>query len=400
MLKPGARPSSGTRYRALRAIFAADIAGFSRAMSINETSAAASLTQIRMLALQRLDAHNGWLFGMPGDGIFAIFESAIEAVRCAVELQEAHASHPQLAHMKLRIGVHLGEVLFENDWPYGIALAIAARLEALADPGGILVSSTVKDAVSARLDVAFEERGPTELKNIPQRMVTFAVVAGPRADQASAATTDELPNLDRTTRLSGDVLSEFRRRRADFLPDPEPEAPATATGNAQEEAAAASVASMAPEGATAGDLADGARGQTAPTTASSQEAQPAIHASHASPPELPVTTDDRALAGHLHEQHTPTTAAGGPPDDARATLAGDAEGQVRRVAGPSEACIQELTAALAIHLGPVARLIVNRCRNDISSSYDLANRLEDYIPSEDERLLFRLRASHICRSTP
>jgi hypothetical protein len=70
------------------------------------------------------------------------------------------------------------------------------------------------------------------------------------------------------------------------------------------------------------------------------------------------------------------------------------------VAGPSEACIQELTAALAIHLGPVARLIVNRCRNDISSSYDLANRLEDYIPSEDERLLFRLRASHICRSTP
>ncbi|HEY7646069.1 MAG TPA: hypothetical protein VH858_13595, partial [Hyphomicrobiales bacterium] len=73
--------------RSLRAVFAADITGFSGVMSANETGAIGTLNEIRAIAIQQLQAHDGWLFGMPGDGIFALFESAVNAVRCALETQ-------------------------------------------------------------------------------------------------------------------------------------------------------------------------------------------------------------------------------------------------------------------------------------------------------------------------
>ena len=101
----------------------------------------------------------GWLFGMPGDGIFALFESAIDAVRCALGLQSRLAALPELSALRLRIGVHLGEVLFQDELPFGESLVIAARLESLAEPGGILVSSSVMDAVAPRIAARFVDKG-------------------------------------------------------------------------------------------------------------------------------------------------------------------------------------------------------------------------------------------------
>jgi class 3 adenylate cyclase len=366
------RPASGTRYRSLRAIFAADVAGFSRAMSMNETSAANSISQIRMLALQQLDAHKGWLFGMPGDGLFAIFESAIGAVRCAVELQTRHAEHPQLAHMKLRIGIHLGEVLFEDDWPYGVALAIAARLEALAEPGGILVSSTVMEAVSPRLNVTFEERGEADLKNITQRVTTFAV-RPPEMHRAPATTAGDASNLDRTTRLAGDVLAEIRRQQA---------ARSAEDTGATVHAATSETATS--EATVTSDAPDGEHVKTRTDQSLVPDPMPAI-----------TTTADgtETFAAQPILPNAPPPIGSRPSSNALADLPTTPPSKI------SQPCTNELAAALAIHLGPVARLIVNRCLSDAFSVYDLAERLENYIPNEDERLLFRLRASHICRST-
>ena len=163
-LQPTEAPSSQPppvprRRRGLRAILAADVAGFSGRMSVSETGTVASLSEVRKVALRQIRDYGGWLFGMPGDGLFVLFESAVDAMRCALDIQQELAANENLGGMRLRIGVHLGEVLFDDELPYGEALNIAARLEALADPGGILVSATVFDAVSARVSARFEERG-------------------------------------------------------------------------------------------------------------------------------------------------------------------------------------------------------------------------------------------------
>ena len=99
------------RRRSLRAVFAADIAGFSGRMSLNETSTVNALSEIRTIGRRALDAHDGWLFGMPGDGLFATFESAVSAVQCALDMQLDLEGRPHLQDTPLRIGIHLGEVI-------------------------------------------------------------------------------------------------------------------------------------------------------------------------------------------------------------------------------------------------------------------------------------------------
>ncbi len=199
--------------RSLRAVFAADITGFSGAMSANETVTVYALNEVRGIVIRQLQAHDGWLFGMPGDGVFALFESAVSAVRCALETQRQLASRAGAKEMLLRIGIHLGDVLFENDLPFGEALTIAARLEALADPGGILVSGAVMDAVSARISATFEERGVPRLKNIPRRVVTYAVTPPPERTKADE-TRVGMSILDRTTQFDVDALRSVRDQQS------------------------------------------------------------------------------------------------------------------------------------------------------------------------------------------
>ena len=163
-------------------------------MTIDETKTLDALWLTRKVATEELETHGGWLFGLPGDGIFALFESTVDAVRCALRIQARLAESPKLYALKLRIGVHLGEVLFQDDLPFGEALVIAARLESLAEPGGILVSASVMDAVSSRIMATFIEAGIPALKHSPRRIETFRVLPAPPTGeprQAEAA-------LDRT----------------------------------------------------------------------------------------------------------------------------------------------------------------------------------------------------------
>jgi class 3 adenylate cyclase len=173
-LLTAARPSA-TKPRRLRAVFAADVVDFAGHVSASETRTLANLLDTRRIARKALDAHGGWLFGMPGDGIFALFESAVEAVRCAVDTQAGMAAIAGPNALQLRIGIHMGEVLFQDDQPFGEALVIAARLESLAQPGGILVSGAVFDAVSQRSGASFDYCGSRRLKHIPRPVVTYSV---------------------------------------------------------------------------------------------------------------------------------------------------------------------------------------------------------------------------------
>jgi class 3 adenylate cyclase len=171
---PDTTPEIGQRRRRLRAVFAADVANFGSLVSVDETNTLDALWNTRRIATQELAASGGWLFGMPGDGLFAIFESAVDAVRCALRTQ-SRLRMPGAKTLRLRIGVHLGEVLFQDNLPFGEALVIAARLESLARPGGVLVSSTVKEAVEARISAEFGDYSVRELKHIPRPIGTFCV---------------------------------------------------------------------------------------------------------------------------------------------------------------------------------------------------------------------------------
>jgi len=173
---------NGKRRRRLRAVFAADVANFAGLVSVDETKTLNALWNTRRIATEELETSDGWLFGMPGDGLFALFESAVDAVGCALRTQSRLTTIPGSRALRLRIGVHLGEVLFHDNLPFGEALVIAARLESLAEPGGVLVSTTVKEAVEARIAATFSNYTVRELKHIPRPIGTFSVTAAPEPD--------------------------------------------------------------------------------------------------------------------------------------------------------------------------------------------------------------------------
>jgi class 3 adenylate cyclase len=185
-LPPDAAVANGKRRRRLRAVFAADVANFGNLVSASETKTLDALWNTRRIATEELTSTGGWLFGMPGDGLFALFESAVDAVRCALRTQSRLSALPSSMALTLRIGVHLGEVLFQDGLPFGETLVIAARLESLATPGGLLVSSTVKEAVEARISATFSDYSVRELKHIPRPIATFSVTA--REDDLNATT--------------------------------------------------------------------------------------------------------------------------------------------------------------------------------------------------------------------
>ncbi|MET0407489.1 MAG: hypothetical protein ABW006_03885 [Hyphomicrobium sp.] len=186
--------------RRLRAAFSADIANFSGNVSVSETRAFGNLADVLEVGREELDRYEGVLLGVPGDGLFGLFESVVNAVHCAISIQERLAADVSFGKaMRFRIGVHLGDVLFDGDVPFGETLNIATRLQALADPGGTLVSGAVVDAVSARISAHFEARGVPQLKNIPRRIATFAVY--PRFDSPDPEERSKTEPLDHTMQL-------------------------------------------------------------------------------------------------------------------------------------------------------------------------------------------------------
>ncbi len=157
--------------RRLTVIAVADVVGYSRLMEADEVGTLAALKQRRTEILEpTVRAHGGRIVKLMGDGVLLEFASAVNAVKSALELQtkfaEANEVLPDNRHIVLRIGINLGDVIGEGSDIYGDGVNIAARLEALAEPGGIVVSATVHDHVTGKLALAFDDLGERTLKNI------------------------------------------------------------------------------------------------------------------------------------------------------------------------------------------------------------------------------------------
>ena len=150
--------------RKLAAILSADVVGYSRMMAADETSTVETLKSYRDIITRLVVRHGGRVVDAPGDALLAEFPSAVEAVRAAVDVQKSlegrNIELDEERRMQFRIGVNLGDVIEEPDGRlYGDGLNIAARLEALADGGGICISSTVFDAVEGKLSFGFDFLG-------------------------------------------------------------------------------------------------------------------------------------------------------------------------------------------------------------------------------------------------
>jgi class 3 adenylate cyclase/pimeloyl-ACP methyl ester carboxylesterase len=175
--------------RRLAAILAADVAGYSRLMSEDEAGTLAALQAHRSEVVNPAIArHSGRVVKLMGDGILAEFGSVVEAVGCAADIQREMAARnadiPEERRMLFRIGVHLGDIIIDGDDIYGDGVNIAARLEGLAESGGIRISRQAYDQVDGKLPLSFCGLGPQQLKNIPKPVEVYAVeLDGAAVDQ-------------------------------------------------------------------------------------------------------------------------------------------------------------------------------------------------------------------------
>ena len=165
--------------RKLAAIFAADIAGYSRLMARDEVGTLTRLKACRAIVDGLIAAHRGRIFNTAGDSVVADFASAVDAVQCAVAVQAAitteNADGAVNEPMQFRIGVHVGDVMVDGENLLGDGVNIAARLESLAEPGAICVSAVVRDQVGNKLPLAFEDLGGQQVKNIAQAIRVYRV---------------------------------------------------------------------------------------------------------------------------------------------------------------------------------------------------------------------------------
>ena len=157
--------------RRLAAIIAADVVGYSRLMEADELGTLTKLKSHRdELVNPTIAEHHGHIVKLMGDGMLVEFASAVDAVRCAISLQEGMADReadvPEEERAVFRIGVNMDDVIFEEGDIFGDGVNLAARLEGMADPGGVLISQSVRDSIADRLDVAFFDNGERKFKNI------------------------------------------------------------------------------------------------------------------------------------------------------------------------------------------------------------------------------------------
>ena len=181
--------TSDTFQRKLTAILSADVVGYSRLMGDDEAATVKTLETYKGVMFSLIKQHRGRVVDSPGDNLLAEFGSVVDAVQCAVsiqkELQMRNADLPENRRMEFRIGINLGDVIEEEDRIYGDGVNIAARLEALADPGGICVSKTAFDHIESRLPLGYEFLGEQTVKNIGRPVGAYKVLMETRVVDAS-----------------------------------------------------------------------------------------------------------------------------------------------------------------------------------------------------------------------
>src|SRR5262252_4214896 len=192
-----------TATRRLAAILAADVVGYSRLMGADEEGTLDRLKALRSELLDpKIAEHRGRIVKTTGDGMLVEFASVVDAVRCAVAVQQAMPERDTGvadSRIELRIGINLGDVIVEGDDLYGDGVNIAARIEALADAGGVFVSNTVHDHVRDRLPFVFEDLGEQQVEHIarPVRVYRVRALGAAAAKSPSATASPALPLPDK-----------------------------------------------------------------------------------------------------------------------------------------------------------------------------------------------------------
>jgi class 3 adenylate cyclase len=168
--------------RKLAAILAADVVGYSRLMGNDEAGTLSALKACRRDVYDpTVASHRGRIFKVIGDGILAEFVSVVDAVRCAVEIQSAmqnrrfDGSNGKTIDLQFRMGINIGDVIADGDDLYGDGVNIAARLESIADPGGVCIAGSVYDQIKRKLDLGYEDMGEVEVKNIDEPLRAYKI---------------------------------------------------------------------------------------------------------------------------------------------------------------------------------------------------------------------------------
>src|ERR1700719_2196570 len=177
--------------RRLAAILAADVAGYSRLMGANEEGTLAQLKSIRKALVDpTIAAHRGRIVKTTGDGMLVEFASAVDAARCAVEIQRGmavqNADVPKDIRIEFRIGIHVGDIIIDDNDIFGDGVNIAARLEGIAEPRGICISDDAQRQVRGKVDIAFDDMGPQTLKNIAEPMRAWRMQIDPNLSSTAA----------------------------------------------------------------------------------------------------------------------------------------------------------------------------------------------------------------------
>ena len=198
----------------LAAILAADVAGYSRLMAGDERATLAALDSARGIFREHIETHQGRVIDMAGDSVLAVFDTATGAVAAALAVQEGlvamAAAVPEDRQMRFRIGVHLGDVMEKTDGTvYGDGVNIAARLEGLAEPGGITVSDAVQGAVRGRVSATFADQGEQQVKNIVHTVHAYRLVKAQREAVTSASSEKPSIAVLPFANMSGDPEQEY-----------------------------------------------------------------------------------------------------------------------------------------------------------------------------------------------